>query len=300
MSRVSGNADAIGLVKQAVREAFSHKPFRVAVIIMAVAAFIMTVATLDIGGAAQFMQLKFRKTPVPLAKPLETVPGKLGPWVQLSIDQPLDADLEHTLGTKQYIFRKYGDVRVLGQGKIDEILAKADSTDKRERSVAIAEAESRYSRGVINVAVTYYTGMADTVAHVPDRCYIADGYIPTEYEKCNWQIGGNESLGVRFINFEDATGFTSRQSKNVAYCFQVNGAMESDPARVRFSLQNLFKADVYYAKIELMTLLQRRADAAKVMVDFLQNAMPEIRACLPAKSAEQGGATTRPIATAAQ
>lgn len=300
MSRIAGNAETGRLVKQAVREAFSHKPFRIAVIIMAVAAFIMTVATLDIGGAAQFMQLKFRKTPVPLAKPLESVPGKLGPWVQLSIDQPLDADLEHTLGTKQYIFRTYGDVRVLGQGKIDEILAKIDTADKRERSIAIADAESRYPRGVINVQVTYYTGMADTVAHVPDRCYIADGYIPTEYTTCNWQIGDNEAVGVRFINFEDATGFTSRQSKNVAYFFQVNGAMESDPAIVRFRLQNLFKADVYYAKIELMTLLQRRADAAKVMTDFLQNAMPDIRACLPARTAETGGATTRPDVTAAR
>ena len=35
----------------------------------------------------------------------------MGPWVQVSIDQPLDPDIEHTLGTDQYIFRDYVDSR---------------------------------------------------------------------------------------------------------------------------------------------------------------------------------------------
>ena len=78
--------------------------------------------------------------------------------------------------------------------------------------------------------MTYYTGMVDTVAHVPDRCYIADGYARRTTETRTWKMG-DDAVGVRFINFEDATGFSSRVSKNVAYFFQVNGEMEA--ARLR-------------------------------------------------------------------
>ena len=35
-------------------------------------------------------------------------------------------------------------------------------------------------QAVINVGLTYYTGMVDTVSHIPDRCYIADGFEPSE------------------------------------------------------------------------------------------------------------------------
>ena len=40
--------------------------------------------------------------------------------------------------------------------------------------------------GVMRAAVTYYTGMVDTVAHIPDRCYVADGFVPDKYDTPNW------------------------------------------------------------------------------------------------------------------
>jgi hypothetical protein len=166
--------------------------------------------------------------------------------------------------------------------EIEEMLSKPSM--ERRRMLAVKEAQK--PKAVLHLGVTYYTGMVDTVAHVPDRCYIADGYQPTEYEERKWKVSDTEEVSVRFINFEDATGFSSRVSKNVAYLFQVNGAMESNPANVRFRLQNLFLSDVYYAKIEMMTMLKNHEDAAKVMADFLQQALPDIRKCLPASSTE--------------
>ena len=61
---------------------------------------------------------------------------------------------------------------------------------------------------------------------------------------------------------------------------------------MRYRLQNLFRADVYYAKIELMSLLRNRKDAAKVMTDFLSQSLPEISKCLPARRA-----APRPVPT---
>lgn len=262
-----------GVWSAAIRRAFTSRPFVVAVIIMAVAAFGM-------GAAQSFLKLRFRKTPVELQQPLEKIPQKIGHWMQVSNDEPLPADIEHTLGTKKYVFRDYVDTRIVGPSEVQEIL---DAPTSEEKKKLIAIKEGQKPRGFVHLAVTYYTGMVDTVAHVPDRCYIADGYQPTDYEQKNWKMGGGELLGVRFISFEDATGFSSRVNKNVAYLFQVNGEMESSPTAVRIRLQDLRRADVYYAKIELMSLLRMRQDAEKVMVDFLSQAMPEIRRCLPAR-----------------
>lgn len=289
-----------GIWGPAFRRAFSSKPFLVAFCLLAITA-------LGMGAATQFMELKFRKRPVPLARDLLTVDRHLGNWMQISDDEPLEADIEQTLGTKQYIYRDYVDTRLVGPQKIEEMLSKPQADRRR----MVQEIEARVPRAVIHLGVTYYTGMVDTVAHVPDRCYIADGYAPTDYETLTWKIGkeilpnGKEkdvTVDVRLICFEDATGFTSRIPKNVAYFFQVNGEMESNPAQVRFRLQNLFNADVYYAKIELMmTFTKDRKEVAKVMSDFLTGAMPEIKKCLPGGQGDVKAPlpTTNPAVTGA-
>jgi hypothetical protein len=136
---------------------------------------------------------------------------------------------------------------------------------------------------VVNVAVTYYTGLVDTVAHIPDRCYIADGYQPSRYEQPTWLIeteSGTRPLQVRLINFEVQTGF-SKVTRSVSYFFHVNGRYESDPLGVRRSLQNLFERYGYYAKVELMTLLPNPDESARVMTDFLSVALPEIEKSWP-------------------
>ncbi len=271
-NEVPGSA---GIWKEAFRNSFASRPFVVAVVIMAVAAFGM-------GAATSFMKLRFRKTPVELRQPLEKVPTQLGRWIQVSSDEPLPEDIEQTLGTKRYIFRDYADTNLVGPQKIKELLD-ADRTDRRR---LLTVAEGQMPRGYVHLAVTYYTGMVDTVAHVPDRCYIADGYAPQDPETREWKMADGESLSVRYISFEDATGFSSRVTKNVAYLFQVNGEMASSPTAVRVRLQDLTRADVYYAKVELMSLWRNRNEAEAIMKDFLKEALPEIRRCLPARVVE--------------
>ena len=52
---------------------------------------ILFAAAAGLRAATDFMQLHFRKLPVPLAKPLSEIPSELGPWKQVSIDEPLRA-----------------------------------------------------------------------------------------------------------------------------------------------------------------------------------------------------------------
>ena len=254
-----------------LQRAFSNRAFLVAVIVMAVVGVGMTFMT-------TFMKVYFKKEPVPLRAELVSIPDQIGSWTKVSVDEPLPKDIEDALAAKEYVFRDYADVRVVGKEKLDELMKLSTEARKRE----VNQLMQRFPRGMLRLAVTYYTGLVDTVAHIPDRCYIADGYEPTDYKVESWKLGSDRAVEVRYINFEDTTGFASKQSKNVAYFFQVNGLLESDPLAVRRRLQNLLNRQGYYAKVELMSLSRDREESASTMRDFLAGAMPEIQKRLPA------------------
>jgi hypothetical protein len=276
------------------------------------AVVLLLTAALGLNIAVGELQLHFKKAPVPLARPLTEIPQQMGDWLQVSRDEPLDPDLQEVLGTDQYIFRDYlrfaaydgqcaaamimglhagesndrlealksryldADPAARRQMLIDEL--KDKSTNQRKAAVGMVQ--RLFPDAVVNMAVTYYTGMADTVAHIPDRCYIADGFEPTEYTVPTWSLADGRKVEVRFINFQDAAD-TSRPDRNVAYFFQVNGRYDSDPLGVRRSLQNLFQRYGYYAKVELMTEDPNRDRSAGTMVGFLNSSLSEVQKSFP-------------------
>ena len=160
---------------------------------------------------------------------------------------------------------------------------------ERKSIVSVLEVRNHWG-DVIHLGLTYYTGLVDTVAHIPDRCYIADGYEPSSYTVPFWQLGTDASgkpfsQSVRFISFQDSTG-NNRVSKCVAYLFHTNGHYESDPLGVRQTLEDLTERYGYYAKIELMTLVPNIdetdiSNASAAMTDFLKAARPQIETCFP-------------------
>jgi hypothetical protein len=247
-----------------------------------VVAVILLVAAVSINAATEFLQLSFQKQPVPLRKDLKTVPEKLGPWVQVSTDQAANEDLEHALGTKLYIFRDYVDSRLVSQKDLDAFRGRTPD----ERRIMAAELQYRYPRAVVNLAVTYYTGLVDTVAHIPDRCYIADGFEPTHYDLKKWSAfegrsGRDRDYDVRFITFENQAPNRAAIPQNVAYVFQCNGDYTSDPLGVRRRLADLFAKYGYYAKIEMKSADPDRARGEAAMNDLLSFALPQVEQCLP-------------------
>jgi hypothetical protein len=258
--------------------------------------------------------------------------------MQVSVDEPLDPDIQEVLGTDQYIFRDYIRVGAHG-GLVDAELVKylnlaaendkldglppaqakaereklqgqeetaklnairdaclnsapadrlatlkseLENTTGRERKVALAQIQQNplFADCIINMAVTYYTGLADTVAHVPDRCYVADGFEPTDANYPTWTLDGGRQLQVRFINFQDQSG-ASRIDRSVAYFFHVDGEYKSDPLDVRFSLQDLRHKYGYYAKVECMTLDADRTRSASTITNFLGNYLPDVEKSFP-------------------
>ena len=273
---------------------------------------VLLLAAIGLNAAVSAMQLHFKKLPVPLARDLHSISPIFGDWVQVSRDEPLQHDVQEVLNTDKYIFRDYVNVSqdagscglmLLNslhhddpEAKLDALKAQymAKSTADRqkmlvdelkdkttdERKEALFSVQEAYPNAVVNMAVTYYTGLVDTVAHIPDRCYIADGFEPTDYEVPTWTLADGRKFTVRFINFQDSSG-TQRIDRSVAYFFQVNGRWENDPLGVRRSLQNLLEKYGYYAKVELMTLDPNHEESATTMTAFLSAAIPEVEKCMP-------------------
>ena len=294
---------AAELTSRAARRAFGQKAF-VATVVM------LSVAAVGLNGAVAQMKLHFKKLPVPLARPLSALPAKMGNWVQVD-ETPLDAETQDVLGTDKYIFRDYLNLDADGgmagaallqathRGEADfdiigvrhtylrnpEQRAKmiADAMNGRstpERKEALAIVESQYPDAVVNMAVTYYTGLVDTVAHIPERCYIASGFEPIDNDFPTWTLKNGRQLQVRFINFQDQNG-TSQVDRSVAYFFNVNGHYESNALAVRSSLQNLLEKYGYYAKVELMTLDSNHDESAQTMTSFLSESLGEVEKSFP-------------------
>jgi hypothetical protein len=248
------------------------------------AVVVMGIAAVGLNAATQMLQLHFKKVPVPLAYELDDprhgLATKIGPWQMMSLDTPITEDLRNALGTGEYVFRDYVDTRKVTAEEIERFKDKS----AMERLFLLRQLQQLKPDAVLNIAVTYYTGMADTIPHVPEVCYVADGYRPVDPSNLQWAVPspllGDAKLPVRFVDFKDQSG--KRQlTRNVAYFFQTQGAYESDPMRARFRMQNLAQRQTYFAKVELMSLLPERERSIEVMKDFLAVALPEIERCLP-------------------
>lgn len=271
--------------KRAIRQTLAQPTFVVAALLLATSA-------ITLNGAVGFLRLHFKKVAVPLAvKSLKQgMPATLGShWVQISKDQPLDPQMEEVLATPEYVFRDYADTRIISHEDIERL----SNATGAEYSALMTQHEQRHPQAFIRLGVTYYTGMVDTVAHVPERCYVADGFEAPEYRDLERTVGAYSdgrprTVPLRFIVFEDQTG-TQRVSRNVGYLFHVNGVYECDSLKVRARLQNLRERYGYYAKLEMMTQApayksqdnSARDDSIAAMTDFLSAALPALEKCLP-------------------
>ena len=283
---------AIAPLRAAVLPALEQRAFLGAVIVLGIAA-------VGLNAATEAMRLQFRKQAVALSVSRlddvkEGIPSKVGNWVQVSKDEPLDHAMQEVLGTKEFVFRDYVDSRLVEQADIEWFADKST----RERAIRLADIEAQHPEAVVKLAITYYTGLVDTVPHVPEKCYVADGFEPAVAPETR-----NETLGVladgtprkiayRYIHFQDTTG-SGRVDRDVAYLFHVNGRYEASNVGVRTELGNLFQRYGYFAKIEVMTTARSRADStAEVRAaaqeksiaafnDLLASMLPEVERCLP-------------------
>src|SRR4051794_1116684 len=165
--------------------AFRHTGFLIA-------AAILLTAAIGLNASVQFMQLHFKKEPVPLRKAFtdpEPIPVILGPWVQVAREEVLDADMLASLATNEFLFCHYIDSSKFGKTP-QQIQKDFDGKPLRQQREEVERYIHEHPAGVIQFYLTHYTGKADTVAHIPERCYVGSGFDPLHPESETWSING--------------------------------------------------------------------------------------------------------------
>ena len=115
------------------------------------AVYFALLATLAVGGLGlrigmQALDVYLKKDPVPLRADLGSIPTVMGHWQRIGEDQQMDAAMVESLGTEKYLTRSYA-------------------------------IDGDPSKGIISLHLAYYTGMIDTVPHIPERCWGAGGLV---------------------------------------------------------------------------------------------------------------------------
>jgi len=115
-------------------------------------AYIVAIAVLALSAigftrAIGAYQLHLRKLPIepPNGRSVTALPTETASWVRVGSDKVMSKDVVETLGTENYVSRMYK----LREHEGDPVL--------------------------IEFHAAYYTGMIDTVPHVPERCFVGGG-----------------------------------------------------------------------------------------------------------------------------
>jgi hypothetical protein len=220
------------------------------------------------------------------------IPREIGRWHAKGPDTQLPPAQEETLGTENYLIRRYVD----------------------------QQWPSGEPGGVARVHVAYYPGSINQVPHVPDRCYVAGGMEPegtrtvslaldqADYRRDGQALLGRSQLLARSETFANparipaaevpVTLFTFKGNQtgrggakgNVIYFFTANGKFLPTPLKVRQEGWDLTDEYAYYCKIEVSWEgVSDRSLAKRRTATLLSDLLPEIMACLPDWQAVEAG-----------
>lgn len=216
------------------------------------------------------------------------VPATSPRWVQIGQDSQLSAEGIEELGTANSVSRQY--VRV------DELTGEAVEPRK-----------------VVDVHLAYYTGIIDTVPHVPERCLVAGGMtqlsasrlvdVPLELSKLiKDEDASDPELGEVWtarssIEFQRyrlpydvenlqlyATPFTGPGGRTVyaGYFFVANGTAVPQADRVRTQAFRLQADYAYYCKVQFTSVtVESVEELGELAGEFLDDFFPDIMRRLP-------------------
>jgi len=233
-----------------------------------------------------WQEIILHKEAVELRHKLTDLPLDKGSYRFVS-DQQLPPEIVDELGTEDYLSRWYENVDV---------------------------AEGQPGR-LIRLHIAYYTGINDTVPHVPDRCFVAGGVehkgLATEIVAIDHAVATPRESGpgyqatalipppgqpdyapgtavtlpqrdIEAVRFTYGSPNSIDQDQHVIYFFAANGKYLASPNAVRVQGFDIRDAHSYYCKIEVQ--IAGESDPQKVAqhtTDLLNAFLPDIMACLP-------------------
>jgi hypothetical protein len=237
----------------------------------------------------QGLNVYLKKQRVDMRSSFSSIPAQLGPWRMIEEGEKLDAAIVEELGTSLYLNRTYA-----------------------------REIDGQYI--VIGLHLTYYTDMLDAVPHVPDRCFLAGGLVPTALprhdvlaiDEAGWteDVERMHHTGLPYRLARVADPFTQLPTTLVrlpvgelewrtivfqdpdiperqifgGYMFVANGAATARTERIRALAFELDQEFAYYSKIQMTWAGPEQATAEQYLsyvADLLRYLLPHYMNCLP-------------------
>jgi hypothetical protein len=251
------------------------------------AAFAILVASaIGLRAATRIMGIHDQKLPIHALgnRQIHALPVKIGAWERQGADDVLSAEALEELDTENYVSRVY--------------MAKIDGRDV-----------------ALDFHAAYYTGMIDTVPHVPERCLIGAGMSKTgesrvvripldmgafapdttvDTEKAGGEVlmaftqdGTRVRLPVNLaqdlsMNITEFAAPGVKQRIFAGYFFIANNGIAPRAAGVRSLAFRLTDDYAYYLKVQFMSFqVESAEELAAQAADFLRGGLPEIMRCLP-------------------
>jgi len=175
-----------------------------------IAGCVMLGSTVGIGVYIKYADLHMQKIPIyPEGnRQVSAIPTETEHWTRLGSDRISSTEIVEVLGTENYVSRDY-------------LLKESEGTKKPI---------------VVELHAAYYTGMIDTVPHVPERCFVGGGLQQSESSQNHvlpmntesWRVDGSvppelsgltgELYSVRLSNnrkWTDAPGVRVRLPRDV-------------------------------------------------------------------------------------
>jgi hypothetical protein len=227
-------------------------------------------------GLESMLGAVFDKPPAPLTRPLPGMRTDLGARYRADgVDKSLDAEMIETLGTPDYLVRRYRDTTL----------------------------EASAPGALLNLNVNYYATGTST-PHVPEICWAGSGMEEASASRISFPITGLKrkdgrgklsDVTMRMISFVPPSGRTVNAKGeaiycNVAYVFQVNGMYVTTKEEVTSLFWKASYRYAYHSKIEVTPLASgggdnvlecTQAEAQRMIGDFMRAALPEVESCLP-------------------
>ncbi|MBY0313095.1 MAG: EpsI family protein [Phycisphaerales bacterium] len=145
-------------------------------------AFVLSVGLLIVsaGGlsaAVSALKLHTRKEAIEVDRKTASVSTETPSWKQIGKDQIMPVEVLEELGTRNYLSRHYVET----------------NPKNKERPLAL------------ELHLAYYTGMVDTVPHVPERCMVGGGmelkagpmFVPVPIDQSGWNVDDAATSDLR-------------------------------------------------------------------------------------------------------
>ena len=218
----------------------------------------------------------------------------LGPYRAVEEDDPMCQYVDRQQGADIVFNDEDMDALGIGTAADERRLPTRESnwyTSRIYRDHNVTDPDSPYLYWQVDVY--YYTGLRDSVPHVPEICQQVGGAKDLISESTTFTVAGVRKPWDVEVPFRRVTSWVARtggvyRKRMEYYTFSVNDAPLTDRIAVRRTLNSPFVHHMYFAKIQFGPFGNREVgdpeEVDKAAEAFLQHLLPNVLEMLPTET----------------